>query len=192
MKFLYFIVLLVLINSCTSNNNRTENKNTASAEITDSVAIESEPEWMPFKSCLNNLDGYIYTKIQTDEEGKYFVVWVSYEWSDSTQIPHGSRNIKKIKDCVGIDVNFTKIGDIAHYDYLRNGETINESEYQQPQWSYIVPESEGDIIAKATKKILLTMYSFNFSTGANKLYCDKYLASKSYVTDEEIEREYEE
>lgn len=191
MRFLYFIVLLVLISSCTSNNNRTENKNTASAEITDSVAIASEPEWMPFNSCLDNFDGYIYTKIQTEED-QYFVVWVSYEWSDSTQIPHESRNIKEIKDCFSIDVNFTKIGDISHYTYLKNGKAINVREYQQPQWSYIIPESEGEIIAEATKKILLRMYSYNFPTGANKLYCDKYLAPKSYDTDEEIEREYEE
>lgn len=104
---------------------------------------------------------------------------MSYEWKDSTAIPIGSKNIVQRVDCYGIDKDFLKIGDIAHYDCLKNGKSINNVENALPKWSYIIPNSEGEIIANKLKEILEMYLPFNEE--AYSLYTkNKYYDEEEY------------
>lgn len=125
----------------------------------------AKPQWEPFGTCLDNKKAFIYTQIKT-YPNKGYIVWIKYEWEDSTQIPNESKNI--VIKRYSFDSEFSKIGDVAHYDYLENGEAINSTERTSPEWSYIIPDSEGDNIAHVVIKILEKRNSFN--RAANRLY----------------------
>lgn len=171
-KVIFVLWISIFFISCSQNRNDSQDQPTESLE-----QIKEDPDWVPFETCLDNCNGYIYTNIKIDSDinsagyinsDGYFLVWVKYEWNDSTKIPSESKNIKIRKDCYSFDYNFLKIGDVAHYEFLRNGKPINSEELRSPDWSYIIPFSEGSNIAQAVIKILEKRYPFNRT--ANRLY----------------------
>lgn len=175
-KVILIVCASIILLSCTQNSNKPQEQTIK----TDTEGTKEVPGWTPFETYLYNRNGYIYTNIKTNSD-EDFIVWVSYKWIDSTKIPNGSRNIVETRECYSFDSRFLKIGDVAHYDYLKNGNAINTTEQTFPDWNYIIPCSEGDNIAQATIKILEKRYMFNKT--ANRLYRhEKY---KTFPNDED-------
>lgn len=169
-RLIYFALICFLFSCSQSKNNGDATDDSDSIQLEDYKPIRNKPEWQKFKTCLNNQQGYIYTDIKTEND-ECFIVWISYEWEDPETAPKDLQNVAEFKSCYSFDKDFLKIGTIARYKYSENGDVLDKIEYDFPDWSYVIPDTEGEIIAQETIGILKKHYPYN--RDANKLYAKR-------------------
>lgn len=161
MKVNIFLLLLILV-SCA---NRQAEGVRSEKESESQAAIA--PEWMAFKTKRNDVKATIYNNIKIEADDTY-IVWVSFQWADSAKA--STEEIVKGVYCYSFDPKFLSVAEIANYGYDRNDNIIKEYKDKIPDWSYIIPGSGEEDIAKATEDLLKKQFPFN--RDANKLYME--------------------
>lgn len=165
-NLLIYIAIAVCLMSCVENK-KYNNEIESDYEMGYENSKEVEPEWIQFETYSDNRIAYINSSIKTENDDS-FVVWIKYEWADSTMIPEGSRRIRESLNCYAFDIDFLMIKRLAHYDYTIDGAAINEEDCRYSDWKYMIPDSEGENIANAAIKVLEGRYSKNHI--ANRIY----------------------